>query len=90
MARKKRLQRSRPLDQELPKPKDPLGSLPNICAHAILEQFTVVELIGMRRVSHGWKDAVDWSLACIVRKYRPELAEGADDDEATLEFRRES
>ena len=90
MAGKERLQSSHPLDQELPKLKDPFGFLPNTCAHAILEYFTAVELIGMRRVSRGWKEVVDWRLAGIVRKCRPELAKGANEEESILEFRRES
>ena len=90
MAGKGRLHSSHPLDQEPPKPRDPLISLPNICAHAILEHFTAVELIGMRRVSRGWKEVVDWRLAGIVRKCGPELAKGANEEESILEFRRES
>ena len=90
MVRKRILRSSRHLDQELPQPNDPLDSLPNTCVHAILEHFTAVELIGMRRVSRGWKDTMDWMLAGIMRKCRPELAEGADEEQAILEFRRDS
>ena len=90
MARKRRLRSSRPLDQGPPKPKDPFGFLPNTCAHTILEYFTAVELIGMQRVSRGWKEVVDWRLAGIVRKCGPELAKGANEEESILEFRRES
>ena len=43
----------------------------------------------MRRVSRGWKDAVDWRLASIMRKSRPEFAKGADEEQATLEYRRD-
>lgn len=90
MARKKRLRSSRPLDQELPQPKDPLSALPNTCVYAILEHFTTVELIGMRRVSRSWRGAIDWRLAGIMRKCRPELEEGVDEEEATSAFRRDS
>lgn len=89
MARRQRLHSSHPLDQEAPQPKDPLGFLPNTCVYAILEYFTAVELIGMRRVSRSWKDTVDWVLAGIMRKSALELAEGANEEKATLEFRRE-
>ena len=83
MVGKKRPRSSRPLNQ------DPLGSLPNTCVYLILVHFTVVELIGMRRVSRSWKDTVDWVLAGIMRKSALELAEGANEEKATLEFRRE-
>ena len=90
MAGRKGLRSSRTLDQQLPQSRNPLSSLPNTCVYDILEYFTVVELIGMRRVSRGWMGAVDWRLAGIRRKCRPELAEGADEEQASLEFRRES
>jgi hypothetical protein len=90
MVRKRALPSSQTQAQELAQPGDPLGSLPNTCIYAVLEHFTIPELIGMQRVSRGWKEAIDWRLRSTMRKSRPDLTISADEEQAYLEFRRAS
>ena len=90
MTEEERLRSSRSQSHELPQLKDYLSFLPNTCFYLVLEQFTALELISMRSVSRVWKDAVDMRLSSIMRKFRPELAKSADEEQNTLEFRRDS